>query len=181
VSLTIVYDTSNLCFYPHVVFEPMQGGGNPLRSRCLRRRAPLVWRSRECLPDNAFGHRNSAVSSVGDMHSVGSCRDGPRCRRCCRFWFISFPLCTLFRAYSLCESKTTTSHSVVTFALFYHLFFPPYFFLLQPCSCDPHPGNLLRTTDGKLCVLDWGMTLQVPPDLQYALLEFIAHVNSEGV
>jgi len=39
----------------------------------------------------------------------------------------------------------------------------------------------LRTTDGKLCVLDWGMTLQVPPDLQYALLEFIAHVNSEGV
>lgn len=27
--------------------------------------------------------------------------------------------------------------------------------------CDPHPGNLLRTTDGKLCVLDWGMTLQV--------------------
>jgi predicted unusual protein kinase regulating ubiquinone biosynthesis (AarF/ABC1/UbiB family) len=27
--------------------------------------------------------------------------------------------------------------------------------------CDPHPGNLLRTTDGKLCVLDWGMTLEV--------------------
>ena len=47
-------------------------------------------------------------------------------------------------------------------------------------SCDPHPGNLLRTTDGKLCVLDWGMTLRVPPDLQYALLEFIAHINSEG-
>ena len=21
--------------------------------------------------------------------------------------------------------------------------------------CDPHPG-LLRTTDGKLCILDWG-------------------------
>ena len=28
--------------------------------------------------------------------------------------------------------------------------------------CDPHPGNLLRTTDGRLCVLDWGMTLAVP-------------------
>jgi len=27
--------------------------------------------------------------------------------------------------------------------------------------CDPHPGNLLRTTDGRLCILDWGMTLQV--------------------
>lgn len=46
--------------------------------------------------------------------------------------------------------------------------------------CDPHPGNLLRTTDGKLCVLDWGMTLDVPKDLQYSLLEFIAHVNTEA-
>lgn len=45
--------------------------------------------------------------------------------------------------------------------------------------CDPHPGNLLRTTDGKLCILDWGMTLAVPDDLQYALLEFIAHINTE--
>mmetsp|Transcript_31085 Transcript_31085/g.65594 ORF Transcript_31085/g.65594 Transcript_31085/m.65594 type:complete len:933 (+) Transcript_31085:190-2988(+) len=46
--------------------------------------------------------------------------------------------------------------------------------------CDPHPGNLLRTTDGKLCILDWGMTLSVPSDLQYALLEFIAHINTEN-
>ena len=45
--------------------------------------------------------------------------------------------------------------------------------------CDPHPGNLLRTTDGKLCILDWGMTLEVPSDLQYGLLEFIAHINTE--
>lgn len=46
--------------------------------------------------------------------------------------------------------------------------------------CSPHPGNLLRTTDGKLCILDWGMTLALPKDLQYALLEFIAHINSES-
>ncbi len=45
--------------------------------------------------------------------------------------------------------------------------------------CDPHKGNLLRTTDGRLCILDWGMTLDVPKDLQYALLEFIAHINVE--
>ena len=45
--------------------------------------------------------------------------------------------------------------------------------------CDPHPGNLLRTTHGKLCILDWGMTLGVPQDLQYSLIEFIAHVNAE--
>jgi aarF domain-containing kinase len=34
--------------------------------------------------------------------------------------------------------------------------------------------------DGKLCILDHGMTLEVPNDLQYALLEFIAHVNTEN-
>jgi predicted unusual protein kinase regulating ubiquinone biosynthesis (AarF/ABC1/UbiB family) len=45
--------------------------------------------------------------------------------------------------------------------------------------CDPHKGNLLRTADGRLCILDWGMTLDVPSDLQYALLEFIAHINVE--
>lgn len=38
---------------------------------------------------------------------------------------------------------------------------------------------MLRTTDGKLCILDWGMTLEVPNGLQYALLEFIAHINAE--
>jgi predicted unusual protein kinase regulating ubiquinone biosynthesis (AarF/ABC1/UbiB family) len=37
----------------------------------------------------------------------------------------------------------------------------------------------LRTTDGRLCILDHGMTLNVPKDLQYALLEFIAHINVE--
>eukprot|EP01038_Epipyxis_sp_PR26KG_P003981 gene3981-5703_t len=45
--------------------------------------------------------------------------------------------------------------------------------------CDPHPGNLLRTTDGRLCILDWGMTLGLPSDLQYSLLEFISHINAE--
>merc|ERR1719261_1023806 len=45
--------------------------------------------------------------------------------------------------------------------------------------CDPHPGNLLRSKEGKLVILDWGMTQAVPEDLQYSLIEFIAHVNSE--
>lgn len=46
--------------------------------------------------------------------------------------------------------------------------------------CDPHPGNLLRTPDGKLCILDWGMVLDVPNDLQLSLLEFIADLNAEN-
>lgn len=40
--------------------------------------------------------------------------------------------------------------------------------------------NLLRTDDGRLCILDFGMTLETPPDLQYSLLEFIAHLTSEN-
>ena len=46
--------------------------------------------------------------------------------------------------------------------------------------CDPHPGNLLRTQDGRLCILDWGMTQQVPSDLQLGLLEFIANLQAEN-
>ena len=46
--------------------------------------------------------------------------------------------------------------------------------------CDPHPGNLLRTTDGRLCILDFGMCLEVPTDLQLSLLEFIANLQAEN-
>ena len=46
--------------------------------------------------------------------------------------------------------------------------------------CDPHPGNLLRTTDGRLCILDWGMVIKVPTDLQLSLLEFIANLSAEN-
>lgn len=44
--------------------------------------------------------------------------------------------------------------------------------------CDPHPGNLLRTTDGKLCILDWGMVTRLNPDLQITLIEHMAHLTS---
>ena len=45
--------------------------------------------------------------------------------------------------------------------------------------CDPHPGNLLRTKDGRLCILDFGMCLDVRPDLQLSLLEFIADLSAD--
>ena len=44
---------------------------------------------------------------------------------------------------------------------------------------DPHPGNLIRTPDGKLCILDWGMVLNIDRTLQYSLLEYVAHLTSE--
>lgn len=38
----------------------------------------------------------------------------------------------------------------------------------------------MRTEDGKLCILDFGMTLETPSELQYSLLEFIAHLTAES-
>ena len=35
--------------------------------------------------------------------------------------------------------------------------------------CDPHPGNLLRTPEGTLCILDWGMVTKIDQDLQVTL------------
>ena len=43
--------------------------------------------------------------------------------------------------------------------------------------CDPHPGNLLRTPDGKLCILDWGMVTRLNPDLQVTLSKYSLHEN----
>jgi ABC1 atypical kinase-like domain len=45
-------------------------------------------------------------------------------------------------------------------------------------DCDPHPGNLLRTTDGKLCILDFGMVTRLDKNLQLTLIEHMAHLTS---
>ena len=39
-------------------------------------------------------------------------------------------------------------------------------------------GNLLRTPEGKLCILDWGMVTQLPPELQLTMIEHMAHLTS---
>ncbi|KAG9136132.1 hypothetical protein Leryth_003746 [Lithospermum erythrorhizon] len=41
---------------------------------------------------------------------------------------------------------------------------------------DPHPGNLIRTPDGKLCVLDFGLVTKLTDDQKYGMIEAIAHL-----
>ncbi len=41
---------------------------------------------------------------------------------------------------------------------------------------DPHPGNLLATTDGKLAYLDFGMMSEVKPYQRYGLIEAVVHM-----
>ncbi|KAF0094941.1 MAG: hypothetical protein E1N59_1369 [Puniceicoccaceae bacterium 5H] len=44
---------------------------------------------------------------------------------------------------------------------------------------DPHPGNLLLTKQGRLCIIDFGLCARFSPDLQENLLQFILAL-SEG-
>ena len=41
---------------------------------------------------------------------------------------------------------------------------------------DPHPGNMLRTTDGKLAILDFGLMTEITDDQKYGMIEAIAHL-----
>ncbi|KAG1657378.1 hypothetical protein FOA52_007577 [Chlamydomonas sp. UWO 241] len=44
---------------------------------------------------------------------------------------------------------------------------------------DPHPGNLIRTTDGRICILDMGLMTEVSEAQRLALLDYIAHLCTE--
>ncbi|CAI6007529.1 unnamed protein product [Closterium sp. NIES-65] len=41
---------------------------------------------------------------------------------------------------------------------------------------DPHPGNLIRTPDGKLCVLDFGLMTRITDTQKYGMIEAISHL-----
>lgn len=41
---------------------------------------------------------------------------------------------------------------------------------------DPHPGNLIRTLDGKLAILDFGLMTQITDDQKFGMIEAISHL-----
>lgn len=41
---------------------------------------------------------------------------------------------------------------------------------------DPHPGNMIRTPDGKLAILDFGLVTRLTDDQKYGMIEAIAHL-----
>jgi aarF domain-containing kinase len=41
---------------------------------------------------------------------------------------------------------------------------------------DPHPGNMMRTDDGKLAILDFGLMTEVTDNQKYGMIEAIAHL-----
>eukprot|EP00873_Tetraselmis_striata_P029537 jgi/Tetstr1/449801/TSEL_036865.t1 len=41
---------------------------------------------------------------------------------------------------------------------------------------DPHPGNLIRTPDGRLAVLDFGLMTQVDDNIKFGMIEAVSHL-----
>eukprot|EP01023_Acetabularia_acetabulum_P028063 TRINITY_DN26537_c0_g1_i1.p1 TRINITY_DN26537_c0_g1~~TRINITY_DN26537_c0_g1_i1.p1 ORF type:complete len:789 (-),score=150.48 TRINITY_DN26537_c0_g1_i1:420-2786(-) len=41
---------------------------------------------------------------------------------------------------------------------------------------DPHPGNLIRTPDGRLAVLDFGLMTQVDNNIKFGMIEAVSHL-----
>jgi len=54
-------------------------------------------------------------------------------------------------------------------------------YLTQLLDCgffhaDPHPGNMMRTNDGKLAILDFGLMTEITDNQKYGMIEAIAHL-----
>merc|ERR1739848_372989 len=41
---------------------------------------------------------------------------------------------------------------------------------------DPHPGNMIRTPDGRLAILDFGLMAEIDNEIKYGMVEAISHL-----
>ena len=41
---------------------------------------------------------------------------------------------------------------------------------------DPHPGNMIRTPDGRLAILDFGLMAEIDNEIKYGMIEAISHL-----
>ena len=41
---------------------------------------------------------------------------------------------------------------------------------------DPHPGNMLRTPDGRLVIIDFGLMTKITDDQKYGMIDAISHL-----
>lgn len=55
---------------------------------------------------------------------------------------------------------------------------------MLPLWSDPHPGNLIRTPEGKLAILDFGLMTQITDNQKFGMIEAISHLvhrDYEGI
>lgn len=52
-----------------------------------------------------------------------------------------------------------------------------HFNLMFLSLADPHSGNLMLTPDGRLCYLDFGLIVRVPPDHRQAMMAALVHLG----
>ena len=43
-------------------------------------------------------------------------------------------------------------------------------------QADPHPGNLIRTPDGRLAILDFGLVTEIDDNIKFGMIEAISHL-----